>query len=222
MIMEDIIKELLKPLLEKLIAYIDKNNYWPIYAILLLPFIFAGVVGWWMGTRKVRSEIRNLNVETQGKKAELLSKVQECRQNFKENAELLGLSIQEIINALQQKDAALIEKNRIGLATLFFNELLPSFDAYMEHTEVYLDIDGSKKERMCFIDDEIFRLFRFTENFLASVNNPKILSFIGRQKITISKETLNATTRFIKKNVNKIDFGRKKRLKEYLQKFGFS
>ena len=56
--MNDILKDLVKPLLIKIIEYIDKNEYWYAYGItiaILLLFILIGFLfSWFINRQKIK------------------------------------------------------------------------------------------------------------------------------------------------------------------------
>ncbi|PPK63063.1 hypothetical protein B0F89_101264 [Malaciobacter marinus] len=70
--MDDILKDLIKPLLTKIIEYIDKNEYWYAYGItifILLSFIVIGfLLSWFINRRKIKKEIDKIHIETKEKK----------------------------------------------------------------------------------------------------------------------------------------------------------
>lgn len=71
-LMNDILKDLIKPLLSKIIDHIDKNEYWIAYGItigILLLFIFIGFLfSWFINRKKIKKEIDKIQIETKEKK----------------------------------------------------------------------------------------------------------------------------------------------------------
>lgn len=198
--MDDILKDLVKPLLAKIIEYIDKNEYWYAYgttiAILLL-FIFIGFLfSWFINRKKIKKEIDKIQIETKEKKVSLIEKAQSLRKKFIDNSKLLSLSIRLNINSIINQDIDSLRSNRDELQTLFFNDFINSFTDYME---IYNEICPDKS--LEFIDDEMIPYLDTIIMFENTVNNENILQQLDTDKLVIELYSFNQIARFIKNNI---------------------
>lgn len=207
-----------KPAIEKTIAFIEANNLWSIYIILvfiiLISFGLGYVASWIISQRKLKAETKKIDIDSQKEKLSILEKIQNYRSEFIQNSELITILAQEIIDSLKNKDLSRLESAYEEFNNFFFNTLLVSFFHYLESIEIYFNND--RKKRLFFIDDEIFRLYKTINLFLKTVNNNTILKLLQKNEVKISKETLNPTIRYVKNNTRFYDFKRRSTLKKYL------
>lgn len=215
------IEEFFKPAIQKTIQFIEANNLWAVYIVLLIIFLLSFLIGylisWIINKRKLKSEIRKLDIETKNKQLEFIEKIQVYRSKFIQNSEIIAVSAYECIIALENKDINKFNTTYEEFNNFFFNTVLVSFFHYLEVVEIYFKDD--KRKRLFVIDDEIFRLFKTIRLFLNTVNNSTILKLLQRNRVNVSKETINHAIRYVKSNTNFFDLKRRKKLKEYLIDF---
>lgn len=198
--MNDILKDLVKPLLIKIIEYIDKNEYWYAYGItiaILLLFILIGFLfSWFINRQKIKKEIDKIQIETKEKKVLLIEKAQSLRKKFVDNSKLLSLSIRLNIDSIINQDINSLRNNRDELQTLFFNDFINSFTDYME---IYNEIYPNKS--LEFIDDEMTPYLETIIMFKDTVNNENILQQLDTDELVIESYSFNQIIRFIKNNI---------------------
>lgn len=198
--MNDILQTLIKPLLEKIIEYIDKNEYWFAYgtiiSILLLFVIIGFLFSWFLNRKKLQKEIDKIQIETKEKKVHLLEKLQKLRTNFIENSKTLSIAIRLVIDSIKKQDIEGLRNNRDELQTLFFNDFVNSFTEYMEiYNEVY------PTKGLEFIDDEIMPFLNTVITFKESINNRHILQLLEINPLEIELYSFNQVKRFLKNNI---------------------
>jgi len=206
--MNDILKDLIKPLLAKIIEYIDKNEYWYAYGItiaILLFFIFIGfLLSWFINRKKIKKEIDKIQIETKEKKVLLIEKAQALRKKFIDNSKLLSLSIRLNIDSIINQDIDSLRNNRDELQTLFFNDFINSFTDYMEiHNEIYPD------KALEFVDDEMVPYLETVIMFKDTINNENILQQLNITELVIEPYSFNQINRFIKNNIPSYRFYKK-------------
>jgi hypothetical protein len=199
--MNDILQDLVKPLLIKIIEYIDNNEYWYAYgttiAILLFFILIGYLFSWFINRKKIRKEIDKIQIETKEKKVLLIEKVQSLRKNFVDNSKLLSLSIRLNIDSIISRDIDSLRNNRDELQTLFFNDFINSFTNYMEiYNEIYPD------RFLEFIDDEMTPYLETVIMFKDTVNNRNILQQLDIDELVVEPYSFNQITRFIKNNIH--------------------
>jgi len=199
-LMNDILQTLIKPLLEKIIEYIDKNEYWFAYgtiiSILLLFVIIGFLFSWFLNRKKLQKEIDKIQIETKEKKVHLLEKLQKLRTNFIENSKTLSIAIRLVIDSIKKQDIEGLRNNRDELQTLFFNDFVNSFTEYMEiYNEVY------PTKGLEFIDDEIMPFLNTVITFKESINNRHILQLLEINPLEIELYSFNQVKRFLKNNI---------------------
>ena len=198
--MNNILQTLIKPLLEKIIEYIDKNEYWFAYgtiiSILLLFVIIGFLFSWFLNRKKLQKEIDKIQIETKEKKVHLLEKLQKLRTNFIENSKTLSIAIRLVIDSIKKQDIEGLRNNRDELQTLFFNDFVNSFTEYMEiYNEVY------PTKGLEFIDDEIMPFLNTVITFKESINNIHILQLLDIDPLEIELYSFNQVKRFLKNNI---------------------
>lgn len=195
-------EEFLKPFLQKLIELIDKGQYWTVsFYILGIIAVCVGlgyIISWWLNQRKIQSEIQKLNIEVKEKKLSILKQVQVARRDYINKGQYAQLATKEMIEAFVSNDRQKIKKTRDQLIDFYFNELLTSYENYLEITEVYFEAD--KKKILTFIKDEVFELFKTTLLMLNTINSQPVLSATGDQKYILNKTTLRPSFRYIDEN----------------------
>lgn len=198
--MNDILKDLLKPLLIKIIKYIDKNEYWYAYGITIAIIFFFMLVGfllsWFINRKKIKKEIDKIQIETKEKKVLLIEKAQSLRKKFVDNSKLLSLSIRLNIDSIINQDIDSLRNNRDELQTLFFNDFINSFTDYME---IYNEIHPDKS--LEFIDDEMIPYLETIMIFKNTINNENILQQLDADELVIEPYSFNQIRRFIKNNI---------------------
>ncbi len=200
------------------IEYINQNDYWVVYILILVINAIGCLISWFLSKRKLHSEIKKLEVEITDKQSQLLEKMHKYRDKHVENSKLIELSIRDVLECLRKKDSDLLRQAWLELNSFFFNDLLASFNGYLEMVEILFEKD--RKRKKYFIEDQIFRLFKTIELYLAVVNKETILSRINHDKISISKETITPMMRFVRDNTGLWQLRKRITLKKYLKKFG--
>lgn len=211
-------QELLKPFLEKLIEYIDNNNYFQVSFIILgIIFLFIGLgyfLSWFFQIRKLKKENEKLNWESKEKELTLLEKLQRKRNDYVKDTILIQLSVKLCIDSLVNQNEVELKKNRDELIDIYFNELVPKFTEYIEVCEIYYKGD-TKKIYNCIID-EALPFFETTEMFIEAVNNQNIISILQVENVTLKKFTINPVIKFVKNYTRFYNFEIKKKLNAHL------
>ena len=129
--------------------------------------------------------------------------IQKTRKIYIDNVQLIQISIKESIQALNENNIDTLRKSWEESRDFYFNELINSFETFMEQYEVLLKYDRSK--RYFFIVDEIFPLLQSSIFFIETLNYPIILQAIQKDKVILQKYTLQPTIRFA---TNKLSYFR--------------
>lgn len=217
------IKEFIEIVFYEIPTFVEQNNleifYYGIVITCALIFGVGYISAWFITQRRYKAEIKKLDIETKGKRLTLLKDIQAYRARFIENSELINIIVTELIESLKDRNIKTLETKWNELNDFFFNKLYISFDEYQEGIEIYFEKDRQKL--IFFVDDEIFRLYRTVKLFLNTVNHPTILKNINKQKVNISRETLNSSIHFARKNIKSLDIRRHKILLDYLKEFSY-
>ena len=201
--------------IKELVSFIDNNDLNYIYVIFAILMIITNCFTWFVTYKKIGREIKQLDADTGLKRTELISKYQYYRNEFHEASLLLQLQVRDIISEMQQNSVCGIIESREDLKGIFFNEFIPKFNNYLEIYEV--EISNSKKKKLNFIDNDIFRLFKSVEQFYLTVNNQHLLNRINQSKLLISKETVILLINFVDNNIGFADIKRKMKVNEFLK-----
>lgn len=206
--MKIILEILIKPLLEKILSYIDTNDYWAAYAYIIgfvVLFLAIGCcISWILQKQKLKREIEKINLESKEKAVNLLKQLQEKRNKYIEQTILIQLSVKSCTEALLNKEESTLKQNRDELIDLFFNELVACFIEYIEVCDIFYR--GERKKIIACIVDEILPFLQTTKMFLEVVNNQNILTVLDEQKAHLKKFTLNPVLRFVKDNLRFYQF----------------
>lgn len=202
--MKNILVELIKPLLEEIIAYIDANNYWAAYGSIIGFVVILVIIGysvsWILSKKKLQKEIEKLSVESKEKLITLLEKLQEKRNEYIRQSEYIQLSVKLCTESLINQNKTSLEKNRDELIDLFFNELINDFVQYIEVCEIFYK--GEKHKITACIIDDILPFFETTKTFMSVVNNKNILSVLEKEGVKLKKFSLNPVIRFTSDNIS--------------------
>jgi len=146
--MKEILTEIIKPFLSKVITYIDTNNYWAASIIIIcIVSLFIGlgyILSWALQRKKVKREIDKISLESKEKTIILLEKLQAKRVKYIEQTILIQLSVKLCIDALISNDVTALKQDRDELIDLYFNELSAKFVEYVEVGEIFYDGDRNK------------------------------------------------------------------------------
>jgi len=216
--MKDIFLLFLKPGLERLVNYIDTNNYWTVSFYTLGPIVisvvFGYVLSWFLQQRKLKKEIEKITIESKEKTFHLLASIQEMRKKCTEQTMLISLSVKSCIEAINDNDIIALQKNRDELIGLFFNKLIPLYVDYLEICCVYYR--GDRKGILDCLQNEIFPLLQVTSRLFEEINNESILQALGAEKIKLKKYTLSPILRILEDNVRFYQFSLKKKKKRII------
>lgn len=189
----------LKPFLEHLIKYIDDNNYWAVTTYVFIVggfFVLIGyLLSWVLNQRKVQKEIEKLSVESKEKRIALLAKVQDLRKAYYDNLLIAQTSTESLIIAISQNNISGADTAWTNLKTVFFNDVLSSFEKYIETNEIYLE--GNRKKEKHFIEDEIFNILNTSIIMMRTINMPNVLTNLNKTAFTLERAALRPSFRYI-------------------------
>ncbi|WP_088225717.1 hypothetical protein [Desulfosporosinus sp. FKB] len=206
------------PAVKTTINFIEKNHYESIYSILMMSlivfFLLGYVISWIIGNKKLKREIAKLDIETKEKKLACMDKIQKSRKEYYNKSQLIQLGIAAIIDAQKTRDSTILAKAWDELNFLFLNDFLISFSEYIEMVDI--DITNSKQQKLNFIDNDIFRLFKTIVNIYNTINDPLVLEHAAKPKMKISKETVINLINFVDNNIFFWNLSRKRILNKFL------
>jgi hypothetical protein len=192
-------KDLLIPFLEQLIKYINDKNYWAVTSYIFCIGGFFSLMGfllsWILNRKKVQKEIEKLSVESKDKRIELLAKIQDLRNIYYENLLKAQKSTKLLIIEIDQNNLIGAETAWSNLKSTFFNDVLSSFEKYLETNEIYLE--GNRKKEKHFIEDEIFNILNTSLIMLETINMPIVLRNLNKTTITLEENTLRPSFRYV-------------------------
>lgn len=209
--MDIITSILLKPMVEKLNFYIDSNQYWKAWIVSLalsgVIFILGYALRFAQEYQKGNTEIFKMKAEAKEKNFSNLEKLQLIRKKYLEESNLFQVSLSNLIESCNNKKIKSLTNSWNDAINLFFNNLMPSFEDYLEYCEVFNDGDTIKENS--FIVDEIIPLLETILEVKKVFNNPFILGKINKPTIEINESTIKTSIRYAESKISLFNIRKK-------------
>lgn len=201
--------EIKKTLSIKLVEYIDKNSLWDI-ALSLFIFVLvcmaAGAFILWLWkrhkikaeTRKILKETEKISLELVEKKLSFIKEIKPYREKYRNNFELLNLSLRATVESVANQNIQDLDANREETIRVFCTDLVPSF---VDYSEIEMTINN-RAENKFFLTNEVLPFLQLSIKFINTVNIDFIINLVQKSKMNIRSETLKSLYHIIEPNMS--------------------
>ena len=204
--MNDILKEIVKPALVKILELIDKNKYWDVYIIFIVTLICVIALilflSWLLAQRKLKSEILKNSAEYKEKQIGNLEKCKIYRRKYLDNTILLQMATQDIIESFKSNDLTKLKSTIEEYRNIIFNDLIESFEEYIDIYEIMYHKETERFNSL--FSDEFIPLINTINSIMFILNDKKILSKVDLMRYKIEKYVFRSIISYFDRNLSYI------------------